>query len=183
MCDLRLLEKHGTLHFDLSRLPNAFKIIADQFQKLKLLPQLFLLAQYVVFSGLEFKRILLGWMRGLHNVNVFVLLHRMYCRRRVLMLQFLNIFVDAIYPIFTFCLFLRLVWSLMVYVVRLIRFVAGVLHRGFYLTLGIWKKIVFFKLYLRSGFGVWTLGKAELDAVWIFYHNIFLLLCWVLARH
>jgi len=60
MCDLRLLEKHGTLHFDLSRLPNAFKIIADQFQKLKLLPQLFLLAQYVVFSGLEFKRILLG---------------------------------------------------------------------------------------------------------------------------
>lgn len=55
MRDLWLLKTLGALDFDPGRLTDAFEILANQFQKLKLLPQLFLLARKIVFGRLKFK--------------------------------------------------------------------------------------------------------------------------------
>jgi hypothetical protein len=55
MRGLWLLKTLGALDFDPGRLTDAFEILANQFQKLKLLPQLFLLARKIVFGRLKFK--------------------------------------------------------------------------------------------------------------------------------
>ena len=106
MRDLWLLKTLGALDFDPGRLTDAFEILANQFQKLKLLPQLFLLARKIVFGRLKFKWLVFRRLcRLLHYVDVVaVVLLRRLVRSRVLVLEFFYIVVNALDPICMFYL-------------------------------------------------------------------------------